>query len=125
MTFVYQVVVAGLTDVWSAIRTSCATRLYSLLETFRLPDLEILFARLASICGDGAASWQAKEGAVLGIAWAAALYEDPSVARRALLRARHERLAQDLGEDSVKARHSIDEWINDVLAPAAFPMGAD
>ncbi len=62
---------------------------------------------------------------VLGIAWAAALYEDPSVARRALLRARHERFAQDLGEDGSKPRHSIDEWINDVLAPAAFPMGAD
>lgn len=62
---------------------------------------------------------------VLGIAWAAALYEDPSVARRALLRARHDRVAQDLGEDGAKPRHAVDEWINDVLAPAAFPMGAD
>ena len=62
---------------------------------------------------------------VLGISWAAALYEDPSVARRALLRARHERVAQDLGEDGGKPRHAVDEWINDVLAPAAFPMGAD
>jgi len=62
---------------------------------------------------------------VLGIAWAAALYEDPSVARRALLRARHERIAQDLGEEGLKPRHAVDEWINDVLAPAAFPMGAD
>lgn len=62
---------------------------------------------------------------VLGIAWAAALYEDPSIARRALLRARHDRVAQDLGEDGAKPRHAVDEWINDVLAPAAFPMGAD
>jgi hypothetical protein len=62
---------------------------------------------------------------VLGIAWAAALYEDPSVARRALLRARHDRVAQDLGEDGIKPRHAVDEWVNDVLAPAAFPMGAD
>lgn len=60
---------------------------------------------------------------VLGIAWAAALYEDPSVGRRALLRARHDRVAQDLGEDGSKARHPVDEWVNDVLAPAAFPMG--
>src|SRR5262249_10573923 len=29
---------------------------------------------------------------VLGIAWASGLYEDPSVARRALLRARHDRV---------------------------------
>lgn len=62
---------------------------------------------------------------VLGIAWAAALYEDPSVARRALFRARHDRVAQDLGEEGAKARHAVDEWVNDVLAPAAFPMGAD
>ena len=38
---------------------------------------------------------------VLGIAWAAALYEDPSVGRRALLRARLDRIAQDLGEDGM------------------------
>lgn len=63
--------------------------------------------------------------AVLGIAWAAAMYEDPSVARRALLRARHDRVAQDLGDDGNKARHAVEEWIADVLAPAAFPMGAD
>jgi hypothetical protein len=62
---------------------------------------------------------------VLGMAWAAALYEDPSVARRALLRARHDRVAQDLGEDGNKARHAVEDWIYDVLAPAAFPMGAD
>ena len=62
---------------------------------------------------------------VLGIAWAAALYEDPSVARRALLRARHDRVALDLAEDGIKPRHVVDEWVNDVLAPAAFPMGAE
>mgnify|MGYP005855831501 CR=1 FL=1 len=62
---------------------------------------------------------------VLAIAWAAALYEDPSVARKALLRARHDRVAQDLNEDGNKARHGIEEWVQDVLAPAAFPMGAD
>lgn len=62
---------------------------------------------------------------VLGVAWAAALYEDPSVARRALLRARHERVAQDLGEEASKPRHAVDEWVNDVLAPAAYPMSAE
>lgn len=62
---------------------------------------------------------------VLGIAWAAALYEDPSVARRALLRSRHDRVAADLGEDGNKARRGIEDWVYDVLAPAAFPMGAD
>jgi hypothetical protein len=63
--------------------------------------------------------------AALGIAWAAALYEDPSIARRALLRARHDRVAADYGEDGNKARHGVEDWVYDVLAPAAFPMGAD
>jgi len=62
---------------------------------------------------------------VLGIAWAAALHEDPSIARRALLRARHDRVGADLGEDGARQRLALDEWVNDVLAPAAFPMGAD
>jgi hypothetical protein len=63
--------------------------------------------------------------AVLGIAWAAAMYEDPSLARRALLRARHDRVAADLGEDGNKARQAVETWIADVLAPAAYPMGGD
>jgi hypothetical protein len=65
------------------------------------------------------------KGMILGIAWAAAHYEDPSISRRALLRARHERLAQDLGEDGAKSRFAVDEWFNDVLAPAALPMAGD
>lgn len=73
----------------------------------------------------GAALSADDKQSVLGIAWAAAIYEDPSIGRRALLRARHDRVAQDLGEDGIKARHAVDEWVNDVLAPAAFPMGAD
>jgi len=60
---------------------------------------------------------------VLGISWAAAMYEDPSLARRALLRARHDRVAQDLGEDGARARLAVEEWMAEVLAPAAFPMG--
>jgi tellurite resistance protein len=61
---------------------------------------------------------------VLGVSWAAALYEDPSLARRALLRARHDRVAADLNDDGTKSRHAVETWIADVLAPAAFPMGA-
>jgi hypothetical protein len=63
--------------------------------------------------------------AALGMTWAAAMYEDPSLARRALLRARHDRVAADLGEDGNKSRHAVEEWIAEVLAPAAYPMGAD
>jgi hypothetical protein len=60
-----------------------------------------------------------------GVTWAAALYEDPSLARRALLRARHDRVASDLGDDGARSRQAIEGWVADVLAPAAFPMGAD
>ena len=60
----------------------------------------------------------------LGIAWAASLYDDPSLSRRALLRARHDRVAVDFGEDGIRARQQVDEWVNDLLGPAAYPMAA-
>jgi len=59
------------------------------------------------------------------MAWAAAMYDDPSVARRALLRARHDRVAADMGEDGGKSRFAIEDWVAQVLAPAAFPMSAE
>jgi hypothetical protein len=61
---------------------------------------------------------------VLGLAWLCALYEDPTVSRRALLRARHDRLAHDLGEDGKRVRQPLEQWMSDVLAPAAYPMTA-
>jgi hypothetical protein len=57
--------------------------------------------------------------AVLGAAWAAALVDDPSVGRRALLRARWERLAADLGEDDPSARELVDRWLGEALAGVA------
>ncbi len=59
---------------------------------------------------------------VMGIAWAVGLYEDPTMGRRALLRARHDRIAQDLGDDGTRARALVDEWISEVLLPVAFNM---
>ncbi len=62
---------------------------------------------------------------VLAVAWAAAMNEDPTFSRRALLRGRHERVAVDLGEDGARARRGVDDWIAEALAPAAFPMSAE
>jgi hypothetical protein len=57
--------------------------------------------------------------AVLGTAWAAALVDDPSVGRRALLRARWERVAEDLGEDDPGARELVERWMAEALAGVA------
>ena len=43
---------------------------------------------------------------VLGLAWAAGLFEDPTISRRALLRARHDRVASDIGFDGAAVRTS-------------------
>jgi tellurite resistance protein len=59
---------------------------------------------------------------VLAVTWAAALTEDPTLARHALLRSRWERLAEDLGEDSSRARTLVDDWMGEVLAPLARNM---
>jgi tellurite resistance protein len=57
--------------------------------------------------------------AVLGVAWAAALVEDPSLGRRALLRARWERFAMDLGEDDPEPRELVERWLSEALAGVA------
>jgi hypothetical protein len=56
---------------------------------------------------------------VLGVAWAAALVDDPSVGRRALLRARWERVAQDLGEDDPSPRLLVERWVDEALVGLA------
>jgi hypothetical protein len=57
--------------------------------------------------------------AVLGVAWASALAEDPSVGRRAVLCARWERLAEDLGEDDPQSREIVERWLTEALAGVA------
>jgi tellurite resistance protein len=57
--------------------------------------------------------------AVLGVTWAAALAEDPSVGRRAVLCARWERLAEDLGEDDPQPREIVERWLTEALAGVA------
>lgn len=61
-----------------------------------------------------------ERAAVLGIAWAAALAEDPSVGRRALLAARWERFAADLGDDT--GRGLVDVFVADALGAIARGM---
>ncbi len=56
---------------------------------------------------------------VLGVAWAAALIDNPSVGRRALLRARWERVAADLGEDDPAPREDVERWTGEALAGVA------
>jgi hypothetical protein len=57
--------------------------------------------------------------AVLGVAWAAALMDNPTLARAAVLRARWERVAEDIGEDDPKSRELVERWATDALAGAA------
>jgi len=56
---------------------------------------------------------------VLGVAWAAALVDDPGFGRKALLRARWERFAEDMGEDDPAARELVETWVSDALAGVA------
>jgi hypothetical protein len=66
-----EMVVDSVTDIWSAIRKNAAVRLYSVVDLFPMAHVEELFKALVGICVDQgrakASSWQAKEGALLGI----------------------------------------------------------
>jgi tellurite resistance protein len=60
---------------------------------------------------------------VLAIAWASALHDDPSMARLALLRARYDRVAEDLAEDGARPRQTLSEWVTDVLSGVVSTLG--
>ena len=59
---------------------------------------------------------------VLAIGWAAALIENPTVSRIALLRSRWERWAEDIGDDSGRGRTIVDEHLAEVLGSATKNM---
>jgi tellurite resistance protein len=65
----------------------------------------------------------AERTSVLGVAWAAALVDNPSVGRQATLRARWELLAQDLGEDDPSPRTLVQKWIEEALVGMARTLG--
>jgi len=58
----------------------------------------------------------AEKQSVIGIAWAASLLEDPCISRQAIVRARLDRVAQDLATDPQDARRAVDEMIAMSLA---------
>jgi hypothetical protein len=58
----------------------------------------------------------AEKTSVLGITWAASLLEDPSISRQAIVRARLDRVAQDLAADPQDARKAVDDMIAMSLA---------
>jgi len=62
--------------------------------------------------------------ATLGIAWAAALYSDPSLSRKALLRTRHDRVARDLNAEAAPSRALIEQWMNELLGEYAAELEA-
>ena len=64
----------------------------------------------------------AEKASAIGIAWAAALLEDPSISRQAIVRARLDRIAQDLGADPQDARRAVDDMILMSLAETAAAM---
>jgi hypothetical protein len=64
----------------------------------------------------------AEKASAIGIAWAAALLEDPSISRQAIVRARLDRVAQDLGADPQDARRAVDDMILMSLAETAAAM---
>jgi hypothetical protein len=56
---------------------------------------------------------------VLGVAWAAALIDNPTLGRRALLRSRWEHVAADIGEDDPQPREDVEHWAGEALAGVA------
>ncbi|KAJ7369479.1 hypothetical protein OS493_038717 [Desmophyllum pertusum] len=62
---VKDVIIAGIIDIWSAIRNTCVAKLSKFLELFTLPQVEEFYQSLVKMCLGKETSWQAKEGAVM------------------------------------------------------------
>ncbi len=62
---------------------------------------------------------------VLGIVWLAALFDDPTQSRKAVLRARFERVCDDLGVDGGKVRGLVEDFVTDnvLLTVKPFLLG--
>ena len=61
------VIIAGLTDVWSAIRKACAARLLGLEHNLKHSHMMQLYKSCVAICHRADITWQAREGAIMGI----------------------------------------------------------
>ncbi|CAD5110885.1 DgyrCDS250 [Dimorphilus gyrociliatus] len=66
-TLVETLITLGLTDVWSVIRSSVASRLMHLAHYLSIKLIEQLVSTLVKLCSNLETTWQTKEGAVLGI----------------------------------------------------------
>ena len=84
---VKEIFVAGLTDVWSAIRSATASRLVPILQHLSLNEYRQFFLELVNVCkknekkkgkdeysstssstcSSSSSTWQSKEGAIIGI----------------------------------------------------------
>ncbi|XP_072051956.1 uncharacterized protein [Amphiura filiformis] len=64
---VYQLMLCGLTDIWSAIRNAAVSRLAHVIDGFSLSELQVFFMSLAQICQSKESTWQSIEGALMAI----------------------------------------------------------
>ena len=64
---IQRVLVGGLTDVWSAIRKSCANRLSAVADAFVMDQMKALTDELLALCASADSSWQQVEGSLLGL----------------------------------------------------------
>ncbi|HXX66902.1 MAG TPA: hypothetical protein VEK07_06960 [Polyangiaceae bacterium] len=118
--------VDGVRFVVSDLRPEQGGRLAAAVGTLTIPRrwrnealASIVQAAPVTLARRHTALSSAERFAVLGITWAAALIDSPSIARRALLQARWEKVAADLGEEDAQARLVVERWILDALAAAA------
>ena len=62
-----KIILHGVTDVWSAIRSNSASKLADVTELFNHDQLKDLFLCLVQLCKDVKKPWQAHDGAIRGI----------------------------------------------------------
>eukprot|EP00736_Rhodelphis_marinus_P010543 Rmarinus@m.29448 len=61
------IVLSGVTDVWSAVRKSCASRVAAMTDTLSLAQMQCVFSKLFEVCEMEGSCWYWVEGALVTI----------------------------------------------------------
>nr|XP_006825186.1 PREDICTED: uncharacterized protein LOC102802136 [Saccoglossus kowalevskii] len=64
LDLIKDLMVTGITDIWSAIRNACVARLSPIIEHLKISQMKAFFDALSKICLNKESTWQSVEGAV-------------------------------------------------------------
>ncbi|KAK3746389.1 hypothetical protein QZH41_018199, partial [Actinostola sp. cb2023] len=115
-------ILSGITDVWSAIRNSCVARLAQTLGCFTLDQAHIFYGELIQICQAKESSWQAIEGAVMGMTTLVRRFNWTGVLKRQLNNNTKEEISEYMLKFGSSEQSSLPKFIMDSVHSVLYSL---